>query len=62
MSLAAILGLRFFLFFDRLEVWDMDKVREQEILTLAELTEIEFMRLYEEFSVSDAPEKRKTNY
>lgn len=41
----------------------MEKVqdREQEILTLAELTEIEFMRLYDELSVSDAPEKRKAD-
>lgn len=39
----------------------MEKVQEQEILTLAELVEIEFMRLYEDFSVSDAPEKRKAD-
>lgn len=35
--------------------------KEQEVLTLAELTEIEFMRLYGELSVSDAPEKRKAD-
>lgn len=33
--------------------------RKAEIVSLAELTEIEFMRLYKELSVADAPERRK---
>lgn len=40
----------------------MEKVQNrQEVLSFAEQVEMEFMRLYKEFSVSDAPEKRKAD-
>lgn len=41
----------------------MEKVQEQksEIMSLADLAEAEFMRLYEFYNVADAPEKRKAD-
>lgn len=39
----------------------MEKVQNCEVLTLAQLTEIEFLKLYDELHVSDAPEKRKAD-
>lgn len=39
----------------------MEKVQDCEVLTLAQLTEIEFLKLYNELCVSDAPEKRKAD-
>lgn len=39
----------------------MEKVQDCEVLTLAQLTELEFLKMYNELCVSDAPEKRKAD-
>ena len=39
----------------------MEKVQDCEVLTLAQLTELEFLKIYNELHVADAPEKRKAD-